>query len=763
MTFTPNTLKLHVLSTILCTSALAACGGGGGGVIAPAESVQAGVVISKGNAATTPVATPTTTPTGNIVPVLMTVVPGTTPAPAVTMPVTAAPSVPVVTAPATLAVITDVRLQNTDSTAQTSVPVTFGQIFAVGHVRTTDVLVGRLENNTLIPLQMDIKARHADGSVRHAIFSAIIPSIAGNSAPTMALIKNATVSGGTTSVPSDLLAAGFTASASATIAGVKYSASADQLLKTDAKVTWLAGPIANEWQVSAPLTTAAGVAHPHLTARFAVRYYGTIKKSRVDVTIENNWAFQTAPQNFRYNAEIVVGGKSVYTKADLTHNTHTRWRKLFWWGGDAPTVDAQLNSQYLIASRAVPNYDPSVIISAGTLSGMAARTASNALEPMAIGVITGYMPMTGAHEDIGILPAWTTSYVMTMDKRARDTTLIAGDGAGSFPMHYRDQKTGRPVSLTSYPYMTLNGNYGDTWNPSNNKMEAFPGCGGDCSSPYTPDIPHQPSLAYVPYLVTGDYYYLEEMQFWAMFDVFASNPNYRENVKGLVWSEQLRGQAWALRTLAQAAYITPDADVLKADLVGFMNNNLDWYNATYANNPNANKLGVLTNGYSVAYNNGTSTAAWMDDFFTSAIGHAAELGFEKAKTLLAWKAKFPVGRMTAPGVCWIMGAPYGLTIRNNENSPVYNTLLEGYIRDFGTDLMNLPCNSQAMATKLNVRIGDMGGISDGNMGYPSNMQPALAYSADAGIPNAKTAWNLFMSRTVKPDYSQGAQFAIVPR
>jgi hypothetical protein len=110
-----------------------------------------------------------------------------------------------------------------------------------------------------------------------------------------------------------------------------------------------------------------------------------------------------------------------------------------------------------------------------------------------------------------------------------------------------------------------------------------------------------------------------------------------------------------------------------------------------------------------------------------------------------------------------MGAPYGLTIRASENSPVFNTLVEGYIRDFGAEVMNMPCNSQAMATKLGVKIGDMGGISDGYMGYPSNMQPALAYSADAGIANAKTAWTLFMSRTVKPDYSQGAQFAIVPR
>jgi hypothetical protein len=669
----------------------------------------------------------------------------------------------VVTPSGTLAVITDVRLQNTSATAQTSVPVTFGQVFAIGHVRSTDVVVGRLEDGTLVALQMDVKARHADSSVRHAIFSGIIPAIGAGVTRTMSLAKNATVTTVAAPSPTDLLAKGFTTSVSATIAGLKYSASADQLLKAGAKTTWLSGSIAHEWHVSAPLTTAAGVAHPHLTARFAVRYYGAVKKARVDVTIENAWAYQASPQNFKYNAEIIVGGKTVYVKNDLTHLHHARWRKLLWWGGDTPTVDAQLNTRYLIASRAVPNYDETVTIAPASLAGMADRSAGAQSEPMGSGLALAYMPTTGAHEDIGILPSWTTAYVMTMDKRARDAMLITGDSAGSFSMHYRDQNTDRPVSLSNYPYMTLYGRVGDTYNPIAKRSESFPDCGGDCSSPYTFDIAHQPSLAYVPYLVTGDYYYLEEMQFWAMVDVFASNPAYRENIKGLVTSEQLRGQAWALRTLAQAAYITPDADALKADLVTIMNNNLDWYNTAYSNNISANKLGIPVQGYSIAYYNDTSIAPWMDDFFTSAIGHAAELGFDKAKPLLAWKAKFPVGRMTAPGICWITGSPYSLTIRDSTATPVYDTFLQAYTHDYGAPFMALACGSQAMATAWGAQVGDMGNISDGYMGYPSNMQPALAYSVDSGIASSQTAWSRFMSRTVKPDYSLGAQFAIVPR
>lgn len=634
-----------------------------------------------------------------------------------------------------------IQIESLSDIAQTKVPFTFGHVFAPGDLAPTDGLKAGM-----VALQVDVKATHADGSVRHAVCSGILPSLTARDTVALQLAKAPRATGAQ-------VFTGASALFTATIAGVGYTAALDPM--TPHSAAWLAGPVINERHYVAPLA-AGGVLHPHLVARFAVRDYG-VGMQRVDMTIENNWAHEPGPQNFTYDAKLVLTGKVVYSKTGMTHYHHARWRKVFWLNA-APQINVKMDTPYLIATKAVPNYDQSVLPSAARL----ADYGNVAVEPMQVGLSNSYMPMTGGNDGIGVLPGWSAALVLTMDSRARNAALSTADGAGSYSMHFRDKKTDRPVSLVNYPYMTQYGNYGDTWNPTTNKMEAFPGCGGDCATPLTHDISHQPSLAYLPYLLTGDYFYLEEMQFWAMFDVFASNPGYREQAKGLVTSEQLRGQAWALRTLAQAAALTPDADPLKADLVGFINNNLDWYNKTYANNPAANKLGVLTNGYAVAYNNGTSTAAWMDDFFTSAIGHAADLGFDAAKPLLTWKAKFPVGRMTAPGLCWILGAPYGLTIRDSDQSPVYDTLLQSYKRDF-PDAMQMPCGGAEMAAKIGAKVGDMGGISDGYLGYPSNMQPALAWAVDAGAPDAKKAWDLFMSRTVKPNYTLGQQFNIVPR
>ena len=58
-------------------------------------------------------------------------------------------------------------------------------------------------------------------------------------------------------------------------------------------------------------------------------------------------------------------------------------------------------------------------------------------------------------------------------------------------------------------------------------------------------------LAYVPFLLTGDPYYLEEMQFAATYNVLASNGAARRSSFCIGFA--LRAHAWALRALAECA------------------------------------------------------------------------------------------------------------------------------------------------------------------------------------------------------------------
>jgi hypothetical protein len=677
---------------------------------------------------------------------------------------TTTPSTPNTTAPVAGSSITNIRFESTASANQTNVPVTFGQVFAPGDLSSTSSLAGVLDSGATIPLQVDVKAKHADGSVRHAVISAVLPTLNAGEVRTMSL--NRSTAGTSTALAATALTnAGFTASFSALVDGVRYTASADQLIKAGKATVWLSGANANEWHVSAPLTDSNGVAHPHLSARFAIRWYQAVKKARVDVTVENNWAYEAAPRNFTYDASLTVGGQTAYAKAGMTHLHHARWRKLAWWGGAAPEVNVKHNSVYLINSRAVPNYDQTLSVPESALAALKTRWTGPQTEPMGVGLANPYMPSTGGRPDIGLMPGWSATYLLSMDKRAKEVTMGTADLAGSFSMHYRDRKTDRPVSVVDYPYMTIFGNPGDTWNKATNQYESFPVCAssGACNSPNVHDTPHQPALAYLPYLVSGDYYYLEELQFWAMYNSFMSNPYYRGFGKGLLSPDQVRGQAWSMRTLGEVAYITPDADPLKAQFVGILDNNLEYYNTTYPQNPSANTLGVLTNGNAYAYGAATGIAPWQDDFFTSAVGHVAELGFDKAKSILAYKVMFPTMRMVGSGACWIDAAKYEMQIRDSASSANYTTMAQVYKVNHADAFSALGCGSSAMASSLGLMVGEMTGYSSATDGYPSNMQPALAYAATAGGTAGAQAWTIFQNRANKPNYATSPQFAVVPR
>lgn len=680
------------------------------------------------------------------------------------------------------AVITDVRIQNTGS-AQTNVPFTFGQVFAVGQLSPTEGLVAKLADGTTVRLQMDVKATHADGSVRHAVISGVLPALAVGQTQKLDLAKS-TVSAAGTATPQALLAAGLTSALTITVDNVKYTATLTDGLASGTPTKWLSGTVANEWFVNAKLKSATGAVHPVLTARFGVRWYpGLTKQARVEVVVENDKTF-VAAHRYTYDVNFDVAGTSAYAKTGLVHYHHSRWHQYAWWNAaNPPAINIQHNTAYLIASKAVSNYGQNVVIPEGILAGMGSSINASNTGPGQIGTVVSYMGMTGGRGDIGPLPDWSVNYLLSQDKRAKDVMLANADGSGTWSVHLRDENTNYPVRTDNdaNKLISTHPNY------ASSGPLPVPRCADAqaCDTPNADDVAHEPSLAYLPYLVTGDYYYLEEMQFWAVWNPLGTAPGNNGTGQGLLRWHQVRGQAWALRTLGEAAYITPDADPMKAYFAKQLDNNLNFYTQTYVvGNPNS--LGIYDGSGEAAAEAGT-VAPWQDDFFTWSFGYLSELGFAKAQPMLLWKAKFPVGRLTADGYCWIMSAPYQLpNIRDNTGAVLKNfgdlyranfggaTVPDdlGYFRTITGqgNFLDLPCNSQAQANFLNVLNGNWGwqlgrtnGLADSVLGYTANMQPALAVAATFGAPNAAKAWTVFQNRSLKPDFTKDPQWNIVPR
>jgi hypothetical protein len=456
------------------------------------------------------------------------------------------------------------------------------------------------------------------------------------------------------------------------------------------------------------------------------------------------------------------------------HAPCARWKKSFWYG-TAPSLHIKHDTAYLISTKAVPNYDQTVKVSEATLQGYADSLAKGGFGPMQFGRFTSYMGTTGGRPEIGLMPDSYAATLLSMDKRAKDLMLASADAAGSWMSHRRDDSKGpnqgMPLSVINFPYATVLGNPGDADNPLTGKNEKLPSLTSVSSQ--GADSSHQAAFAYLPYLLTGDYYYLEELHFWASFNSYLDNCWYRQFEKALVSPDQLRGQGWSLRTLAECAAITPDAHPNKQNYIYWYECNMSYYNTAYIDVPDpryGNQLGIIANGYSVVYsmNGGASngTAPWQDDFFTQALGHGVELlGYESAKRLLTWKSKFQIGRLLAPGTCIQNAAIYALGVRKDQASPFFATLAECMDFTLPAEQKAAACNSPERLALASSKClpGDIDGYPNSTEGYPSNYQPALAAAVDSGYVDGLKAWAMFAARPTKPDYSTGAQFAIVPR
>lgn len=627
--------------------------------------------------------------------------------------------------------IVTTKIQNLAGSTQAQVPVTFGQVFRPGDVPSGAHIVAHiLPDGASVPLQVDQKAAHNDGSLRHGVLTARLPRLAASEDLGLSLSASAQATRGPSVQLSDLLASSFSARVALQLNGKTYTADARKFLqRADAAEQWLSGPLVSEWIVGGPVKDVSGVAHPHLAAYFHVRAYAGMRRVRVDVVIENDWTFVPHPGAFTYAAAIRVGGAAVYSRTIQQYH-HTRWHKVFWWGSD-PKVYVEQDTAYLQATGAVPTY-ADLQPSQSFLDSMRQESI-----PMDHGDLTQHFPDTGAQDQIGPLPRWTAIYVVTTDRRAFNSMLANDDDAASYSVHYRGEKTGRPVSIGDHSKLT-------TQFDDPNVNGGIPVPRGD--NPNTADEAHQPSIGFVSYLVTGDYFYLEEMQFWTSWNHLGTNPlgewAYRQGSKG-IFGVQVRGQAWSLRNLAQAAYATPDSDPYKALLVSSVRHNIEYNEGLYPDNPQANKLGALQ-----SYDGFEQFAPWMDDFYTWTMGYLVDLGFD-AVDMRNWKARFPVGRMGTTDYCYIKAATYHLTVGTNNDHwwPDFRTLYE---RNFGVS-GDCPVGEE------------MEGYADAAAGFPSNLRPALAVAVDAGISGAEVAWQRLETSAVQPDYSDYPNWAVVPR
>jgi len=614
-----------------------------------------------------------------------------------------------------------------------NVPVTFGQVFKKGDFRR-----GVLVSAPRAAVQADVKRKYDDGSVRFAIISLLLPELNGETTVTLSdgvrpqLGSELPVDAGA------VLKVGFEAVVKLKFPdGTERSASAGRLLGDAPETkTWLCGPVASEWLLSGPLLGKDGTPDPDLRVQFHVRAYAGYHAIRVSVIVEN--CLDTWAGNIGYDVAVLLGrpGRVVYEKKNVDHRRLSRWRKDFWLEGAPPQADVIHDLAYLSATGALPNYDRSVVIPEKTLADAAAQWAkSSETDIMGSGSLCKYMPTTGGRAEIGPYPNWTVEYLLSMDRRAKAIVLGNGDLAGSWPIHVRNGKTGRILTLQERPKFWLAGYRAEDkerplWQPDRKPPPPRRTADGK-ESPYylSPDVAHMGSLAYVPYLVSGDFYYLEEAYFWANYALLAQWPVPRQDARGIM-SDQIRGDAWGLRNMADAASIAPDGVPEGPYFDERIHNNMAEMTAKMYGPPEYNKLGfwgvrTVTDARigNAANPRWMITAPWEHDYLIWSLHHLTELGYRDAAKPRDFELRWQVGAFTHPREFPpLLAAPYRMVV--GEMGPQQKVLFYEDWRKLGEEnakLTPLPKTGQA------------------RLAYDYSAYLALVCGADAGYPRAADA------------------------
>lgn len=756
----------------LALAVLTACGGGGGGDPTDAamdEAARARAAKNKGNTSKTPTGTTsgsTTTTEGSTTGTASggtttttggtasggTTTGGTTTGGTVTSPTPTPTPVPVGPFACATDAITCVEVTATASVTQASVPVTFGQPFRAGDWQhTTQGLVAKVDG-VAVPLQTDEISSHRDGSARFAVLSAQL----NNLQPGQSKIINLYTGTKTTSTPNvpanpdwnlELEAQVFDANGNvvATLVAQPQAQLAAQISSGSGRR--LAGAVATEYTVALPFKDkATGTQHPHLTARLHTRLVDAGQRIRTDVVMENTRTWTANPGNITYSFAVKRNGSTIYTQPKFTHYHHARWHKVLWTGASAePQARVRHNMPYFMASKAVWNYDLNVVVPEAVLAKdysrlATARADQAALGPMGSMLLERYFPTTGSRDEIGPYPRWTVNYLLSQDSRAREVMMANADAAASVPVHYRDEDTGYPLDLDRYPTVSTT----PEW--STPKLPALT----NGTTIWTPDIAHQGSFAYVPYLLTGDAFYQDEMMFWTSWNAASPNPGYRGGGLGLAKDNQVRGQAWAMRSLGETYRSLPDNHPRKSYFDNRLKVNLDWYANAYPRNPNSGSLyplNAMPKPDQLDY-----TGPWQNDFFGVVIAQLAELKEPGAYEVLDWVSKFNVGRFVAEdqGFCTAYAAGYFFQIQDSSGKP-YTTWRDLFQANFPGET----CNP-------NMAIAGYPGWAGG---YAAGARAVLASAYNGGVAGANSVYAKWRNLTsaMDADIPNDPTWAIVPR
>ncbi|MEO0879974.1 MAG: right-handed parallel beta-helix repeat-containing protein, partial [Pseudomonadota bacterium] len=590
-----------------------------------------------------------------------------------------------------------VALENPAADAMAPGYVTFGHPFAAG-VYHGAPLMAQAGRSGAHAVQVDIKARHGDGSVRHAIITMRHEKLAPKERTRVAFFKRTDDRAPSPAPdrPSSQLSFPDTVIPLTVIFGedaVKQIVLRPRDLDAADReaARWLDGPLAREGRLSAALGA-------HLRVDADIRVYADDTLT-VSLAFANDKTFSPGDRSLTYTAIVGDLDAPAFTAENIAHHRSSTWRQRLSTRA-APSPHVAFDPAGLARSGAIAPLDGSLGIRRSVITNNLGALRGRG--PLSSGLIEKHFPRGGGRPDIGLYPQWTANYLITQDAAAKAVMLATAEAGGGAPWHFRDETTGAPVRTDQRTTFWADPRgvararartsrrdqpHADLFNDASPE-------GGAAAAGWTVDHAHKPDLFYIPYLVTGDRYFADELAMQAAWALSGRWPKLRGSRLRAIDVEQVRASAWSLRDLSNAAFVLPDSDPLKDYFRTALRQNLADARAKYIGARAMKDAGALEGYFQETIGREPrNISPWQNDFMAFALAQTARQhsgdASDDARALLAWTAPFQSGRFLNDAFHISRAPAYRFTVRADNAAPYdsWENLAEATFANAGNEAL----------------------------------------------------------------------------
>ena len=357
--------------------------------------------------------------------------------------------------------------------------------------------------------------------------------------------------------------------------------------------------------------------------------------ARLEVVVElgriwlDGTGFEPAHITTPYTCEIQSQGRTVATVNVPYHLWWARWR---WQSAPRPVVRSPA---VLLQRRLIAPYGRSGLYGARSVGKFVDWQG-----PMDTASVYTMMKAGGDRPDIGLMTEYQAEYLINGSPAALASVLAQGEACGTMPIHWRDERTGAFADVYQYPRMSTD-HVGRPLLPTGPNLRL-----SGPESPLDPryfvyDTSHAPAASYLPFVLTDDPFFLEELEAQGSFAILQHAWGHdRYRLPGLVLAGQTRAFAWGMRELFQLGVVAPEKPPRWLNGRGYWRrciaDNLA-FTRLYMQSPA--RVHKVFRAFPVASDENGGIYPWQNSYMAVALGAGVWMGYEDWREFYNWFCK----------------------------------------------------------------------------------------------------------------------------